>query len=107
MLNELQHIAPKEIAKGFMARFVHTESFTLSFVDVVAGAELPEHAHVHEQTSQVIEGEFEMVIGGKTVLLKPGSVVVIPSNVPHSGRALTDCKIQDVFCPVREDYRSS
>ena len=107
MLNELQHITPKEIAKGFTARFVHTQGFTLSFVDVVAGAELPEHAHVHEQTSQVIEGEFEMVIGGKTVLLKPGSVVVIPSNVPHSGSALTDCKIHDVFCPVREDYRSS
>lgn len=90
-----------------MARFVHTKGFTLSFVEVEAGAVLPEHAHVHEQTSQVIQGEFEMVIGGETVLLKPGSVVVIPSNVPHSGRALTNCKIQDVFCPVREDYRSS
>ena len=105
ILSELEKITPKEIAKGFQARFVHTEGFTLSYVDVVAGAKLPEHAHVHEQTSQVIEGEFEMVIGGETILLKPGSVVVIPSNVPHSGRALTDCKIQDVFCPVREDYK--
>lgn len=106
-LNELQDIQPKEIAKGFKARFVHTKGFTLSFVDVEAGAVLPEHAHIHEQTSQVIEGQFEMKIGGKTVLLKPGSVVVIPSNLPHSGRALTDCKIHDVFCPVREDYRSN
>lgn len=107
ILKEITSITPREIAKGFLARFVHTESFTLSFVDVKAGAILPEHAHIHEQTSQVIEGEFEMTIGGKTTLLTPGSVVVIPSKVPHSGRALTDCKIQDVFCPVREDYRSS
>lgn len=107
ILSELKTIAPKEIAKGFKARFIHTEGFTLSYVDVVQGAVLPEHAHVHEQTSQVIEGVFEMVIGGETVVLKPGSVVVIPSNVPHSGKALTDCKIHDVFCPVREDYRSS
>ncbi len=105
MLTKLENIEPREIAKGFRARFVHTESFTLSFIEVVAGSILPEHHHVHEQTSQVVSGEFEMVIGGKTVLLKPGSVVVIPSNVPHSGRALTNCTIQDVFCPVREDYK--
>lgn len=26
-------------------------------------------------------------------------------HVPHSGRALTDCRVIDVFYPVREDYR--
>jgi quercetin dioxygenase-like cupin family protein len=37
--------------------------------------------------------------------LTPGKVVVIGSNVPHSGKAITDCRILDVFQPVREDYR--
>jgi hypothetical protein len=36
--------------------------------------------------------------------LMPGSVGIIPPNAVHSGRALTDCKILDVFSPVREDY---
>ena len=30
--------------------------------------------------------------------------MVLPSNVPHSGRAITDVKVIDVFQPVREDF---
>jgi len=31
-------------------------------------------------------------------------VVLIPSDAKHSGKALTDCTIIDIFNPVREDY---
>ena len=36
---------------------------------------------------------------------KNGDVIVIPSNIPHSGRALTKCILMDVFSPVREEYK--
>jgi len=49
-------------------------------------------------------GDYEFVVDGVTQVLRPGSVSVIPPNAVHSGRALTDCRILDVFCPVREDY---
>ena len=29
---------------------------------------------------------------------------MIPSNATHSGRAITACRILDVFYPLREDY---
>ena len=105
MLKELQSIPVKEIVEGFHARLLHTENFTLSFVEVDKGAILPEHAHFHEQISHVIEGSFEMTIGNTTEVYKPGMVAIIPSNVKHSGRALTACKIHDIFYPVREDYK--
>jgi hypothetical protein len=38
--------------------------------------------------------------------LHPGQVVAIPSNVPHSGHAVSRCRILDVFQPVREHYVS-
>ena len=102
----LTEIPPFEISKGFTARLIHTDTMTLAYVDIEAGAELPDHSHFHEQVSNMLEGEFEFVLGGEKMVLRPGEVLVIPSNVPHSGRALTRCRILDVFHPVREDFRS-
>jgi quercetin dioxygenase-like cupin family protein len=105
MTYDLQQIEPRELIKGFRGRFVHTEKSTLVFWEIEAGAELPLHAHFHEQTTYVMEGRFELTVAGETQVYEPGLVAVIPSNVEHSGRALTPCKILDVFCPVREEYR--
>ena len=98
-------IEQQEIIDGFTGRFVHTKGFTIGFWEVDAGAELPQHAHIHEQTTQVTEGEFEMTVDGVTKIYSPGMVLVIPSNATHGGKALTKCKITDIFCPVREDYK--
>lgn len=106
MKHTLSEIEPFEITRGFHARFIHTDCMTLAFVEVDEGAELPEHAHVHEQVANMLEGEFEFVVGGEKMLLKAGMSLAIPSNVPHSGRALSKCRILDVFCPVREDFKS-
>ena len=102
---KISEIEPKEIIKGYHGRFVHMKSFTLGFWEVQAGASIPVHSHEHEQTTQVIEGEFEMTVGNVTKIYKPGMLVTIPSNVIHGGMAITDCKLSDVFCPVREDYK--
>jgi len=102
----LTDIPSFEITRGFTARMFHTDGMTIAYVDVEAGAELPEHAHFHEQVSNMLEGEFEFVMGGEKMTLRTGDSLVIPSNMPHSGRALTRCRILDVFTPVREDFRS-
>ena len=50
-------------------------------------------------------GKFEFTLNNKTKVYENGDVVVIPSNIEHSGLALTDCKLMDVFSPAREEYR--
>jgi quercetin dioxygenase-like cupin family protein len=102
-LSDLKEIEP---VAGFKARFVHSDHMTLGYWNITAGSALPQHAHVHEQIANVIEGEFEFTIASETQVLKPGQVAVIPSNVPHSGKALTKCVLIDAFYPVREDYKS-
>ena len=91
--------------EGYRARMVHSESMTLAYWEVDAGAALPEHSHPHEQVASVIEGEFELTVGDEAHTLRPGDVVVIPPDVLHSGRAVTDCRLIDAFHPVREDYK--
>lgn len=102
---ELSTLEENEIVSGFHGTFVHTENMTVTFWRIKAGAELPEHAHLHEQVSVVTAGKFEMTLDGKTLQLEAGKIAVIPSNVKHSGRAITDCEILDTFYPVREDYK--
>lgn len=99
-------IEPKQLIDGYLARFIHTENMTFSFVDVEAGKTLPAHAHHNEQVSIMLEGEFELTLDGKPIRFSSGEVIVIPSNTVHSGLAVTDCRILDVFYPVREDYRA-
>ena len=102
---QISDIKAVEVVKGFHGRFVHMENYTIGYWEVKAGSELPMHKHIHEQSTQVTEGEFEMTCGGVTKIYKPGMVLKIPSNVLHGGKALTDCKITDIFSPVREDYK--
>jgi quercetin dioxygenase-like cupin family protein len=104
-MQHLSAVKGKEIVPGLYGRFVHGENITLSFVDIIQGAQLPEHSHPHEQITYILEGELEMVIGGEKMLLTPGMVHVIPGNVPHSAYARTAVKVLDAFSPVREDYR--
>lgn len=98
-------IAPREIAPGFSARFVHTNGMTLAHVDVQRDARIPSHAHPHEQLTTVLSGELELTVGGEARVLRAGMVAFIPGGVPHSAHALTACQVLDVFHPVREEYR--
>ncbi len=94
-----------EVFPGFQGHLVHGSSLTVAHWIVAAGATVPAHSHVHEQIVHVLEGTFDMTIGGEEVRLGPASMAVIPSGVVHSGTALTSCRIVDCFSPTRDDYR--
>ncbi len=101
---KLESIPEKEIVKGFHAKFIHTDNMTLGYWRIEKGAILPMHAHIHEQVTNVLEGEFDITVNAKTTTCRNGDVVAISSNVFHGGKALTDCYILDIFQPTREDY---
>jgi len=105
VFQDLKDINEREIVPGYRARFIHSNNMTLAYWDVDPGAALPEHSHPHEQIANVLEGQFELTVAGKSQILEPGQVAVIPSDVPHGGRAITACKLLDAFHPCRDDYR--
>jgi len=101
----LSTIPSKEIMPGYHGKMVHTENMSIAFWEVEQGASVPMHNHMHEQIMHVLEGEFEFTVNEKTKVYHSGDLVVIPSHVPHGGKALTPCKLLDVFSPVREEYK--
>src|SRR5688500_1581051 len=104
-LVRLSDVSMREIFPGIRARVVHSERTSQSWVELDAGVSFPEHQHPHEQTVNVLEGELELTCDGVTHRLMPGQVLIIPPHAIHSGRALTACRVLDIFAPVRDDYR--
>ena len=102
---DLASVPVREQMPGMRGRFLHSAAMTFVYWDIDEGAALPRHAHHHEQVVNMLEGEFELVVDGTPHRLKSGDVLAIPGNAPHSGRAITRCRILDVFWPIREDYR--
>jgi quercetin dioxygenase-like cupin family protein len=100
-------IPPRTVIPGFHGRFAHSEHMTFALWDIEAGARLPAHHHPHEQVIHVLSGAFEATVDGITQVLTAGMVGIVGSNLVHSGRALTTCRILDAFSPVREDYRDA
>jgi len=101
----IKNIKPKELVPGITGYYAHGDQLTFGYVELKKGSIVPMHQHIHEQITYIIEGELDMVIGGQPCLLTNGMYHVIPSNIPHSAVAKTDCKVIDAFSPVREDYK--
>ncbi len=104
---DLEQLDELQLAPGIRARVVNGESLTVAHVSLDAGAELPEHTHLHEQVVNVIAGELELVVEGTPHRLTPGTAMVLEPHVPHSGRAVAPTRVIDVFHPVREDFRGA
>jgi polyribonucleotide nucleotidyltransferase len=61
---------------------------------------------LNPSATQLKESKLELVVAGTRHVLEAGDVVTIPGGVEHSARGITDCRVLDVFQPVREDYRA-
>lgn len=105
MSQQIKNINPKELVPGITGYYAHGNSMTFGYVELKAGSSVPLHQHIQEQITYIIDGELDMVIGGHPCLLTAGMYYVIPSGIPHSAIAKTDCRVIDAFSPVREDYK--
>ena len=91
----------KEFIKGLFGKIIHTEHMTMVRWRFEKNASLPEHSHPHEQITFVLNGELLLNIDNKEIMMYIGDVQQIRSNLPHSGKAITNCDVIDIFSPKR------
>ena len=90
---------------GWHGRYFHSPSMTFAHYDFVRGSSIHEHFHPQEEVYEVIEGELEVTIDGVTQATRPGLVAIVPANVPHSVKALTDGQAIIVDYPQRPEFK--
>ncbi len=101
----IDDIKTREIVPGFTGKYYHADSLSIGWIDAKAGHTVPLHSHIHEQVSFVQEGEMLFIIEGEEFILKAGMAITVAPNLKHGATAITDCKLIDVFNPVREEYK--
>ncbi|HYW47644.1 MAG TPA: cupin domain-containing protein, partial [Bryobacteraceae bacterium] len=89
---------------GWRGRYFHSPSMTFAHYDFTRGASIHEHFHPQEEVYEVIEGELEVTIDGVAQIARAGLVAIVPGNVRHSVRALTDGRAIIVDCPRRDGF---
>lgn len=80
------------------------DELMLARVLLKKGCVVPEHSHVNEQLTYIVEGWLRFWIDGKVIDVKAGEVLCIPSHMPHKAQALEDTVDLDIFYPPRQDW---
>jgi quercetin dioxygenase-like cupin family protein len=68
------------------------------------GSSIHAHFHPEGEVYEVVEGELELTVDGAAQIARAGLVAIMPANVRHSVKALTDGKVIIVDYPARRDF---
>jgi quercetin dioxygenase-like cupin family protein len=102
---DVKKVPAIEISPGIHIRTPHLEHLMLSYLEMDEGTVVPLHNHPHEQGGILLKGRLELTIGDEVRVVEPGSLFLIPANVPHKAVAVGGpVVVLDVFSPIREDY---
>jgi len=88
---------------GWRGRFFHSPNMTFAHYEFDRDASIHEHFHPEEEVYEVVEGELELTVDGETCIAKPGLVAIVPANVTHSVKALTNGRVIIIDHPSRPD----
>jgi quercetin dioxygenase-like cupin family protein len=101
-----QDIPLVELVPGQVrAHILSSKRMTAIFVVMDPNAVVPVHKHEPEQVMLIVDGEAELVTGGKRYPVKTGDVAIFASYQEHGTYASAKgLKTIEFFAPVRQDY---
>ena len=96
---EVEHLGPL-----IERQFITGESLMFARILIKKGMVVPEHSHLNEQLTYVVEGALKFWIDGKELIVRAGEMLCIPPHMPHKAEALEDTIDMDIFTPPRQDW---
>ena len=77
---------------------VEGDRMIVGLMRMAAGTGAEAHSHPNEQWIYILQGTFRAKIGEQDVEAKAGSVIYVPANVVHSGKATADGDVVFFTC---------
>ncbi|HEY0441631.1 MAG TPA: cupin domain-containing protein [Xanthobacteraceae bacterium] len=77
---------------------IEGDRMIVALMRMAAGTGAEPHSHPNEQWIYVLEGTFRATIDGKQVEGTPGTVLYVPANAIHSGKATAEKDVVFFTC---------
>jgi quercetin dioxygenase-like cupin family protein len=97
----------EDVRPGVRRSALGTERAMLVMNELAPDMQVVPHSHDFDQIAVIVQGRMRFTLGGETVDVEAGEVLLIPAGVEHAGEVLGDepALNLDVFAPARADYR--
>jgi quercetin dioxygenase-like cupin family protein len=86
---------------------VALEQSMLTYFEVEPNSRFDLHKHKSEQITLVLEGILYFETQERTVAVRAGEVIAVPSSMEHAVYTKNDAvRAVDAWSPIREDYKN-
>jgi quercetin dioxygenase-like cupin family protein len=80
--------------EGIISRqIVRNNAGRVTLLSFDEGQSLSEHTALFDEIIQILEGEANVIIGGKENILTAGEAIIMPANMPHALKAVKKFKM--------------
>jgi quercetin dioxygenase-like cupin family protein len=83
---------------------IEGDRMMVALMRMPAGTGAERHSHPNEQWIYVLEGTFNAIVGGEKIAASAGTILYIPSNTMHEGKASPDGDV--LFFTVKDTSHS-
>jgi quercetin dioxygenase-like cupin family protein len=83
-ISSLVEYAPESIVSR---QLIKNDAGTITLFAFDQGQSLSEHTTPFDAVVQIVDGQAELIIGGRSVPAAAGQMVVMPADVPHAVKA--------------------
>jgi quercetin dioxygenase-like cupin family protein len=105
LVTDWKTIPVEQISEGIERQMVVGQNIMVCRLKFAPFVVTPEHSHVHEQMTLVMQGKVKFIVGNEERIVSAGDVLHFPSNFWHGATMLDEeVVLIDIFSPIREDF---